>query len=87
MRRYLGALLLSAMLIAPVVIRADDRHDKRYYDRDRRDYHEWNEREEQAYRRWLQERRHEYRDWGRTSRKEQREYFRWRHEHPDNDRH
>jgi len=87
MRRYLGALLLSAMLMSPIAMSADDRHDKRYYDRDRRDYHEWNEREEQAYRRWREDQHREYRDWNRASRKEQREYFRWRHEHPDADRH
>jgi hypothetical protein len=87
MRRYLGALLLGAMLITPVAMSADDHHDKRYYDREHKDYHEWNEREEQAYRRWLDERHHEYREWNRVSRKEQQEYFRWRHEHPDADRH
>jgi hypothetical protein len=88
MRRYLGAFLLSAMLITPVAMRADDHHDKRYYDRDRKDYHEWNEREAQAYRRWQEERRREYRDWNKISRKDQSEYFKWRHGHPDlDDRH
>jgi type III secretory pathway component EscR len=85
MRRYLSSLLLGAALCAPVVMYAqDEHHDKRYYDRERKDYHEWNEREERAYRHWLQEeRRREYHPWEKARREEQREYWRWRHEHMD----
>jgi type III secretory pathway component EscR len=87
MRKFLGALLLSGILMSPVVMRADD-HDRRrtvrIYDRDRRDYHEWNENEERAYRHWVeQERKHAYRDWKHAGKKDQREYLRWRHEHSD----
>lgn len=88
MRRILAASVLSGMLLAPLAlqVRADDHHDRdhRYYDRDGRDYHEWNEAEARAYRHWLVEERHrEYHDWNRASRREQREYWRWRHEHMD----
>ena len=70
-RRYVGSFLLGAALIAPAGLRAgvyqqDDRHqddrrrenkhDKRYYDRDHKDYHDWDDREESAYRNWRQER-------------------------------
>jgi hypothetical protein len=58
---------------------------RRYYDRDRRDWHEWDEREDRAYRRYLQERRREYREFERQNKKEQREYWKWRHGHPDRD--
>lgn len=85
MRRYMSALLLSAALLAPVVVpvplKADPPH--RYYDRDRRDWHEWNEREDHAYRRYLEERRLKYHEWARAKRAEQRAYWRWRHGHPD----
>ncbi len=69
MRRYLSSLLLGAALCAPVVMYAqDEHHDKRYYDREKKDYHEWNEREERAYRHWLkEERHHEYRGAGDTN--------------------
>lgn len=87
MRRYLGALILGAMTFAPVVMRADDHHDKRYYDSNRKDYHEWNEHEQEAYRHWRQEQHRAYKDWNKVSKKEQNEYFRWRHEHPDQDHH
>jgi hypothetical protein len=36
----LGRLLMAASVVAPVAVMADDHHgEKRYYDRDHRDYH------------------------------------------------
>jgi hypothetical protein len=92
MFRYLSALALGAALLAPVSVKADDRDEhrrervRRYYDRDARDYHEWNENENRAYRRYLQEQRRDYRDFNRSNREEQRDYWRWRHRHEDHDR-
>jgi hypothetical protein len=82
MRLYLGALLLSG---APVAVKAYDHddHEKRYYDKEGRDYHNWNATEDRAYREFLQERHEKYRDWNRASSREQRDYWRWRHSHPD----
>ena len=87
MRKFLGGLLLSGIIAMPVVMvptiaRADD-HPQRYYDADRKDYHEWNENEDRAWRGYLKERRREYREFGKASKREQREYWRWRHDHPD----
>jgi type III secretory pathway component EscR len=80
-----GALLLSATVIAPVAARADDRNnqDKRYYDKDGRDYHTWNNNEDRAYRQYLGEQHRDYRDFNRTKRTQQQQYFGWRHTHPD----
>ncbi len=85
MRNCVGALLMGAALLAPVGVKAydHDRDDHRYYDADRRDWHEWNDREDRAYRRYLEERHEQYHDWRRANRKEQRDYWRWRHSHPD----
>jgi type III secretory pathway component EscR len=88
MRRFLSGFVLSAALMAPVVMtaRAEERRIvvKRYYDRDNRDWHEWNENEDRAYRHYLMEQRREYRPWPEVRRREeQREYWRWRHQHPD----
>jgi hypothetical protein len=90
MFRILSGLALGAMLCGPVTViaRADDEHHehekaKRYYDKERNDYHEWNEHENRAYRRWLEERREKYRDYTRLERERQEEYWRWRHQHPD----
>lgn len=45
----LTALLVGATLTVPVVVRADDHHDKRFYDRDGHDYHTWDGQEDRAY--------------------------------------
>lgn len=85
MHRFLilGGFLLGAALLAPVAVSADDHHDKRYYDRDHKDYHQWNSQEDRAYRAYLGEQHRDYRDFSRVKRNEQTQYFRWRHDHPD----
>ena len=92
LRILLGGLLLGTALIAPIVVRADsDDHpynkryydNRRYYDRDGRDYHVWNNQEHRAYRFYLGDQHREYREWRNVRRPERREYFRWRHSHPD----
>jgi hypothetical protein len=86
MRRFLviSALLSGAALIIPLAATADDRdHQKRYYDRDGRDYHTWNNQEDRAYRVYLQDQHKDYREFRRVKPNQQTEYFRWRHEHPD----
>ena len=86
MHRFLilGVFFAGAAFIAPVAMTADDHHDKRYYDRDVRDYHAWSDHEDRAYRVYLGEQHRDYREFRRVKAPEQRQYFRWRHEHPDN---
>lgn len=88
----LGGLLLGTALIAPIVVRADgDDHpynkryyeNRRYYDREGRDYHVWNDREDRAYRFYLGDQHKEYREWRAVKEPERREYYQWRHTHPD----
>ena len=85
MKRFLilSGFVLGAAFIAPVTMTADDHHDRRYYDRDGRDYHVYNDREDRAFRVYLGEQHRNYREFHRVKRDEQRQYFRWRHEHPD----
>jgi hypothetical protein len=91
MPRYLASLFLGAALIVPLGVQAsplddhDRDHDRRYYDREHRDYHNWDAHESAAYRNWLMEERREqkYRDYARLRREQQEEYWRWRHAHPD----
>jgi hypothetical protein len=85
MHRFLilSLVFAGATLIAPIAVRADDHHDKRYRDRDGHDYHTWNSQEDRAYRVYLGEQHRDYREFGRVKAVQQREYFRWRHEHPD----
>ena len=82
----LGGLLMAASLIAPMAVSADDNNqrDKRYYDRQGKDYHTWNGQEDKAYRAYLGEQHQDYREFNREKRVQQEQYFRWRHDHPDN---
>ena len=88
MNRFLilSALALSTTLIVPVAARAEDRnhHEKRYYDRDARDYHTWNNNEDRAYRAYVQDQHRDQRHFNKVKRSEQQQYFKWRHQHPDN---
>ena len=93
LQRYVGSFLLGASLLAPLGIKAAgpmpspgaDEHVRRYYDREHKDWHNWDEHEAAAYRHWwMEERReHEYREYERLERRRQAEYWRWRHEHSD----
>ncbi len=59
----------------------------RIYDRDHKDYHNWDDREDRAYRVYLNEHRRDYVEYKHLKKNEQRDYWRWRHEHPDHDEH
>ena len=86
MHRFLilTVLFAGSAMVAPLTMSADDHHEKRYYDKDNRDYHAWNDHENRAYRIYLGEQHRDYREFAREKAARQREYFRWRHEHPDN---
>src|SRR6476469_11193659 len=90
MIRQLSAFVLGAALCLPVSqlkAEVDKHHDRekarRYYDQQKRDYHEWNEREDRAYRRWMEERKERYHDFTKANKRQQREYWEWRHSHSD----
>lgn len=80
MSRFLSGLLLSAVVLVPPSVRADD---QRYYDAQHKDYHVWDAKEDAAYRRYLEEKHIAYHEWSKASRREQREYWAWRHQHAD----
>jgi hypothetical protein len=88
--RILGGLLLGMALIAPIVAQAQEHpynrryyDNRRYFDRDGRDYHVWNEGEDRAYRFYLNDQHLAYREWRTVKGPDQVAYFRWRHAHPD----
>jgi Ni/Co efflux regulator RcnB len=93
--RYLSSLLLMAVLTAPLALQAqdrDDRHDRdrdnqRVYDRDHKDYHQWNADEDRSYREWYEDTHHgkKFRDYSHLKRKDQDAYWKWRHERGDRD--
>ena len=91
MNRYLMALFISAALAGSVSVRADehqsDNQTKRYYDKGGRDYHQWNQHEDQVYHQYVTDNHKRDRDFAKTNSSEKKDYFKWRHDHPDQDRH
>ena len=97
--KYLGFLVLGAVLTAPIAISTkaasqDDRHQednhrdkkqKRVYDRSHKDYHNWDDNEDRAYRQYLGDQHIVYRDISKLKRNQQTAYWNWRHDHPDHD--
>ena len=97
--RYLSSLFLTAALAAPVAMMAaaspqDNRNqgnqenrqgenNKRYYDKNHKDYHTWDSNEDSAYQRYQTE-HHEKRAFGQLNSKQQTAYWNWRHSNPDN---
>jgi hypothetical protein len=86
--RFMSSLLLATALMAPVAMMAAPpaQHvavQLRVYDRNHKDYHNWDDHEESAYRRYLDEQHHSYRVYNKQNRKDQQQYWNWRHDHPD----
>jgi hypothetical protein len=80
--------------MAPGVMMADDEHHerdrdrdraqvRRYYDRDARQWHDWNDGEQKAWRRYLQEQHRREMAWEHANRAQQKAYWKWRRDHPD----
>ena len=86
MKRFLilSALVLSTTLIGPVIAQSRAPQEKRYYDKNGKDYHTWNSNEDNAYRSYLTEQHRNYQEFNKVNRSQQQQYFAWRHQHPDN---
>lgn len=86
--RYIVTLFLAAALVAPVSIMAAAARQSasvqvRVYDRDHKDYHNWDDNEDRAYRGYLTEQHITYRAYNKQNHKAQSQYWNWRHSHPD----
>lgn len=99
--RFASSIILMGALAAPLSLAAqdrdrDDHHDRddqarhqRIYDRDHKDYHNWNGDEDRMYRQWYTESHNgrEYREYNKLKHKDQTAYWNWRHQHGDHDDH
>ena len=86
--RYVASLFLTAALAAPVSMMAapvpqDAGVQVRVYDRDHKDYHNWDDHERQQWGVFLTNNHRHDHEYAHSSRKEQRQYWNWRHSHPD----
>jgi hypothetical protein len=85
---FISSLLLTGALLAPAAIRtnaAPQSVSVRVYDRDHKDYHNWDDHEGQSYETFRGEHPKYNVTFSKTNRREQRTYWKWRHEHPDHD--
>jgi hypothetical protein len=87
-KRFFGSLILTVALIAPVsVIAAPNPQSAslqvRVYDRNHKDYHNWDDNENQAWGRFEVENKTKPHQYSKSSRKEQSQYWNWRHDNPD----
>jgi hypothetical protein len=85
---FLGSLFLGAALIAPMAIVANAAPQGisvRVYDRDHKDYHNWDDREQSSYMTFRSDHPKYNATFTKTHRGQQKEYWTWRHSHPDRD--
>lgn len=88
--RYICSLFLAAALAAPIAIMAAPVPQEagvqvRVYDRDHKDYHNWDDHENHAWGVYLTNNHRENHEYAKAKRREQSRYWKWRHEHPDRD--
>jgi hypothetical protein len=84
----ISSLFLSAAFVTPLAITANAAPQSvsvRVYDRDHKDYHNWDDRESRSYETFRGEHPKYNATYRRARRKQQRAYWNWRHEHPDHD--
>jgi hypothetical protein len=82
----ISSLFLSAALVAPMAITANAAPQSvsvRVYDRDHKDYHNWDDHENSTWGIYLSNNHKKPQEYKKASRKEQSHYWGWRHSHPD----
>ena len=84
--RYITSLFLTAALAAPVAIMAQEGRDQhRVYDKQHKDYHNWDDNENHAWGQYLSENHKSSHEYSKANKKEQSQYWNYRHAHPDKD--
>jgi hypothetical protein len=84
--RYIATLLLTAAFAVPVAMfaaPAPQAVSVRVYDKNHKDYHNWDDNENRAWGQFLVENHRNTHEYAKSNKKEQSEYWNWRHAHPD----
>jgi hypothetical protein len=84
--RSIAALFLAAGLMTTPLAMAGELDNHRYYDKNHKDYHQWNENEERSYGIFLNENHIQVHVFSKAKPAEQQQYWNWRHQHPDEKR-
>ena len=88
--RYIASLFLTAALAAPVAIMAapapqeSRRAQVRVYDKQHKDYHNWDDNENRAWGQYLTDNHRNPHEFSKANKREQSKYWNYRHSHPDN---
>jgi len=87
--RYIASLFLTAALVAPVTILGTPAPQEasvqiRVYDRNHKDYHNWDDNENRAWGQYQTEHHRNSHEFSKANKREQGQYWNWRHAHPDN---
>ena len=83
---FLAGLFLTAALVAPLATKTNATPQVvsvRVYDRDHKDYHNWDDNEARVYEGYRKDHTDFKVTFGKNNRKQQSAYWNWRHEHPD----
>ena len=86
--RYLASFFLTAALAAPLSLMAMPTPQEagvqvRVYDKQHKDYHNWDDNENRAWNQYLTENHRDAHEYSKSNKKEQSQYWTWRHAHPD----
>jgi hypothetical protein len=81
---FLSSLVLIAVFVAPVSAIAASKETSvsvRVYDKDHKDYHNWDDHENKQWGVYLSENHKKYHEYSKSNKKEQSNYWNWRHSH------
>ena len=86
--RYVASLFLAAAIAGPMSIMAVPSPQGatvqvRVYDRNHKDYHNWDDHENQAWGVYLTNNHRNHVEYAKARRGDQDAYWNWRHSHPD----
>ncbi|MFZ0409972.1 MAG: hypothetical protein WA875_05370 [Candidatus Acidiferrales bacterium] len=86
--RLIASLFLTAALAVPAAAMALPAPGQaavqvRVYDRDHKDYHNWDDHENAQWGLYLSTNHRHYHEYNKANRREQSQYWNWRHSHPD----
>ncbi|HMF77189.1 MAG TPA: hypothetical protein VK604_16140 [Bryobacteraceae bacterium] len=92
MKKLLATFALSAALVVPQIVMAQD-HDRRddhdrqddrgFYDKHHKDYHKWDSHEDRAWHIYEEQHHRKYVDFNAARESDRQAYWAWRHNHND----
>jgi hypothetical protein len=85
---FIASLFLTAALLAPMSmmatpVPAEAGVQIRVYDKNHKDYHNWDDNENHAWGQYLNENHKKSHEYANSNKREQSQYWNWRHAHPD----